>query len=160
MAKISVRKAQIEDAPLLLEFIRALADYEGLLDQVDADEDDLRKTIFTDKSAEVLIAEYDDIAAGYALFFHNYSTFKCKAGLYIEDLFVKPEFRGKGLGKALFRHIARLADNRGCGRLEWSCLDWNAPSIAFYKSLGAVQMSDWTGFRVTDDKFKLLAGPV
>jgi GNAT superfamily N-acetyltransferase len=155
MAKISVREAQIEDAPLLLEFIRALAEYEGLLDQVEAVEDDLRKTIFTGKSAEALIAEYDDKAAGYALFFHNYSTFKGKAGLYIEDLFVKPEFRGKGLGKALFRHIARIADSRGCGRLEWSCLDWNTPSIAFYKGLGAVSMSDWTGFRITNDKFKI-----
>jgi GNAT superfamily N-acetyltransferase len=157
MAKISVRDAQIEDAPLLLEFIRALADYEGLLEQVEADEDDLRKTIFTGKGAEVLIAEYDGKAAGYALFFHNYSTFKGKAGLYIEDLFVKPEFRGKGLGKALFRHIARLADRRGCGRLEWSCLDWNTPSIDFYKHLGAVPMCDWTGFRITDDNFNLLA---
>ncbi|MDR1147394.1 MAG: GNAT family N-acetyltransferase [Spirochaetaceae bacterium] len=160
MAKISVREAQIEDAPLLLEFICALAEYEGLLDQVEATEDDLRKTIFAGKSAEVLIAEYDGKASGFALFFHNYSTFKGKAGLYIEDLFVKPEFRGKGLGKALFRHIARIADNRGCGRLEWSCLDWNTPSIAFYNGLGAIPMSDWTGFRITDDKFKLLAGQI
>ncbi|MDR1363504.1 MAG: GNAT family N-acetyltransferase [Spirochaetaceae bacterium] len=160
MAKISVREAQINDAPVLLEFIRGLAEYEGLLDQVEAREDDLRRTIFIDKSAEVLIAEYDGAAAGFVLFFHNYSTFKGRAGVYIEDLFVKPEFRGKGLGKALFSRVACIAEGRGCGRIEWSCLDWNAPSIAFYKGLGAVPMPDWTMFRLTDDKFKLLGGRV
>jgi GNAT superfamily N-acetyltransferase len=150
-----VREARIEDTPLLLDFIRALAEYERLSDHVEAAEEDLRRTIFVDKKAEVLIAEYDGTDAGFSLFFHNYSTFKGKAGLYIEDLFVKPEFRGKGLGRALFKRLAAIAKKRGCGRLEWSCLDWDAPSIAFYKKQGAEVLSGWTTYRINEDKFDL-----
>ncbi|MDR2660103.1 MAG: GNAT family N-acetyltransferase [Spirochaetaceae bacterium] len=156
MGKIEIREGQPDDAPLLLEFIRGLADYEHLLEQVDANLEELRRTIFIDKMAEVLIAEYDGDAAGYALFFHNYSTFKGKAGLYIEDLFVKPELRGKGVGKALFKRLAGIAAGRNCWRIEWSCLDWNTSSINFYKSLGAVPLSAWTTYRLTDDKFKTM----
>jgi GNAT superfamily N-acetyltransferase len=149
MGKINIREAVIEDAALLLEFIRGLAEYEHLEGEVEATEEGLRRTVFTEKQAEALIAEYDGEAAGFALFFHNYSTFKGRRGLYIEDLFVKPLMRGRGIGKALFQRLARLAASRGCGRLEWSCLDWNTPSIAFYKSMGARALSDWTVYRIT-----------
>ncbi|MDR2795101.1 MAG: GNAT family N-acetyltransferase [Spirochaetaceae bacterium] len=152
MTKISIREAVSEDAELLLEFIRALAEYEHLEDQVEATAEGLRRTIFADKRAEALIAEYEGQAAGFALFFHNYSTFKGKPGIYLEDLFVKPGLRGKGIGGALLRNLAGLAARRGCGRLEWACLDWNTPSIAFYRSIGAVPLSDWTTYRVTEEK--------
>jgi GNAT superfamily N-acetyltransferase len=151
-SKITIRGAVIEDAPLLLEFIRGLAEYEHLQDQVEATVEDLRRTIFIDKRAEALIAEYQGEPAGFALFFHNYSTFKGKAGIYLEDLFVKPALRGNGIGKALLENITGIAARRGCGRLEWACLDWNAPSIAFYKSMGAEPLSDWTVYRLTEDK--------
>ncbi|MDR2343996.1 MAG: GNAT family N-acetyltransferase [Spirochaetaceae bacterium] len=157
MGNIFIREAVSGDAELLLEFVRALAEYEHLEDQVEATVEGLRQTIFTDKRADALIAEYDGQAAGFALFFHNYSTFKGKPGLYLEDLFVKPELRGKGVGRALLRNLAALAARRGCGRLEWACLDWNTPSIAFYKSIGAIPLSDWTMFRVTEEKLSALA---
>ncbi|MDR2097083.1 MAG: GNAT family N-acetyltransferase [Spirochaetaceae bacterium] len=156
-SKITIRGAVIEDAPLLLEFIRGLAEYEHLQDQVEATVEDLRQTIFIDKRAEALIAEYQGDPAGFALFFHNYSTFKGKAGIYLEDLFVKPGLRGNGIGKALLEHITGIAARRGCGRLEWACLNWNAPSIAFYKSMGAAPLSDWTVYRLTEDK--IISGP-
>jgi GNAT superfamily N-acetyltransferase len=117
----------------------------------------LRQTIFIDKGAEALIAEYEGEAAGFALYFHNYSTFKGKPGLYLEDLFVKPELRGRGIGRALLQKVAGIAALRGCGRFEWACLDWNTPSIAFYKSIGAVPLPDWTIYRITEEKLAGLA---
>jgi GNAT superfamily N-acetyltransferase len=147
MKEIQIRFAEAGDAPLLLEFIKGLAEYEHLENEVEATAELLRKTIFTDNKAEALIAEYEGRNAGFVIFFHNFSTFLGKPGLYIEDLFVKPEFRGKGLGKALLSFCARLAQERDCGRLEWSCLDWNEPSIKFYKSQGAEAMTGWTVYR-------------
>jgi GNAT superfamily N-acetyltransferase len=153
-----LRFAGAEDAPLALEFIRELAEYEHLLDQMQATEDSIRKYVFEEKKAEVIIAEYDGAPAGFALFFYNFSTFLGRPGLYIEDLFVKPPFRGKRLGKLLLTFIAHLAAERNCGRLEWACLDWNEPSIAFYKSQGARPLSEWTSYRVTGEELKALAG--
>ncbi|GHV16995.1 N-acetyltransferase [Spirochaetia bacterium] len=167
---IAIRNAEEGDVSLIREFIRGLAEYERLLDQVEASEADLRRYLFRDRVAEVVIAEYQEapqgsqtpagppIPAGFALFFHNFSTFLGRPGIYIEDLFVKPEFRGKGLGKALLSFVARIAAERNCGRLEWSCLDWNEPSIAFYQRQGARPLSEWTGFRVTGDALRNLAG--
>ncbi|GHV77888.1 N-acetyltransferase [Spirochaetia bacterium] len=152
-----LRYAEEKDAPLILEFIRGLAEYEHLLDQVEATEEDLRKHIFHEGPAAVIIAEYDGVPAGFALYFSNFSTFLGRPGIYIEDLFVKPELRGKGLGKALLTCLAALAVEKNCGRLEWSCLNWNESSIAFYKSRGAQPLSEWTTFRVTGDRLTDLA---
>jgi GNAT superfamily N-acetyltransferase len=152
-----VRFAEKKDAPLLLEFIRALAEYEHLADQVEAEERTLGKYIFDDRRAEALICEYDGVPAGFALFFHTFSTFVGRPGLYIEDLFVKPEFRGRGLGKLLLGFTAKLAVERNCGRLEWACLNWNEPSIAFYKSQGARPLSEWTTYRVIGEALGKLA---
>jgi GNAT superfamily N-acetyltransferase len=152
-----LRFAEKEDAPLILEFIRALAEYEGLLDTVEAAEEGLRDYIFGEKMAEVIICEYDGKPAGFALFFHNFSTFLGRPGIYIEDLFVRPEFRGRGLGKLLLGFIAETAVRRNCGRLEWACLNWNEPSIKFYKSRGARPLSEWTSYRVTGEELKTLA---
>ncbi|MDR1411146.1 MAG: GNAT family N-acetyltransferase [Spirochaetaceae bacterium] len=155
---VILRDAGEQDIPLILEFIRGLAEYERLLDQVSATEDGLAKSLFQDRAAEVLICEYREKPAGFALYFHNFSTFLGRPGIYIEDLFVKPEYRGKGLGKALFARIAAIAVERDCGRLEWSCLDWNEPSIEFYKSRGGRPLDGWTTYRVTADALKKLAG--
>jgi GNAT superfamily N-acetyltransferase len=155
--KTLLRFAEEQDIPLVLEFIRGLAEYEHLLDRVTAAEDDLRKHLFAEKKAETIICEYEGSSAGFALFFHNFSTFAGKPGIYIEDLFVKPEFRGKGLGKTLLRFIARIARDRDCGRLEWACLNWNEPSIAFYKSRGARPLSEWTSYRVSGEELERLA---
>jgi GNAT superfamily N-acetyltransferase len=145
-----IRNAVREDAALILRFIRALAVYEKLEDSVVADEAKILRTLFGEKPyAEVLIAQWNGEPAGFALFFHNYSTFLAKPGIYLEDLFVDPAFRGKGIGKALLSSLARTAVDRDCGRLEWSVLDWNEPAIGFYKKLGAVPMDEWTIFRVT-----------
>ncbi|MDR0624352.1 MAG: GNAT family N-acetyltransferase [Treponema sp.] len=152
-----LRFAEKKDAPLLLQFIRALAEYEHLEDQVQAEEKNLKKYIFDDKRAEALICEYDGTPAGFALFFHTFSTFVGRPGLYIEDLFVKPEFRGRGLGKLLLVFTAKVAAERNCGRLEWACLNWNEPSIAFYKSQGARPLSEWTTYRVTGEELGKLA---
>jgi GNAT superfamily N-acetyltransferase len=152
-----LRFAGEKDVPLIMEFIRALAEYERLSDQVTATEEGLRKALFEKKAAETLICEYKGVPAGFAVYFHNFSTFVGKPGIYIEDIFVKPEFRGKGLGKLLLTRIAALAVERDCGRLEWACLDWNEPSIAFYKSQGALPLSDWTIYRVTGEALKSLA---
>ncbi|GHU70654.1 N-acetyltransferase [Spirochaetia bacterium] len=152
-----LRFASAEDAELVLEFVCLLAEYEHLLDQAQATVEDFRKYVFEEKKAEVIIVEYDGQPAGFALFFHNFSTFLGRPGIYIEDLFVKPEFRGRGLGKLLLAFIAHLATERNCGRLEWSCLDWNEPSIAFYKSQGARPMSEWTAYRVTGQELEELA---
>jgi len=146
------------DVPVLLELIRGLADYERLRDQCVATEDQLRKTLFGENpAAEALLAFVDERPVGFALFFTNYSTFLAKPGIYLEDLFVRPDARGQGIGKALLVKIAQIAAERGCGRVEWSVLDWNEPAIRFYQSLGAVAMSEWTIFRLTGEslaKFK------
>ncbi|GHV41217.1 N-acetyltransferase [Spirochaetia bacterium] len=153
-----LRFAAAEDAPLILDLVRELAEYEHLLDQVRATAEDFRKYIFEEKKAEVIIVEYDKQPAGFALFFYNFSTFLGRPGLYLEDLFVKPPFRGKGLGKLLLTFIAHLAAERNCGRLEWACLNWNEPSIAFYKNQGARPLSEWTTYRVTGPELEALAG--
>jgi GNAT superfamily N-acetyltransferase len=155
---ITIRTATVADTPQILAFIRALAEYEKLSDACVATETTLSETLFGDRRyAEVLIADYNGKPAGFALFFHNYSTFLAKPGIYLEDLFVDPDLRGKGVGKALLARLAKLAVERNCGRLEWSVLDWNEPSIGFYKSLGAVPMDEWTIFRLTGDALGNLA---
>lgn len=154
---MTFRFAEEADAPLILQFIRELAEYEHMLDQVAADEAALADQLFHQKKAEVLFALEDGREVGFALFFHNFSTFLGRAGLYLEDLYVRPECRGKGYGRAILQRLASIAVERGCGRLEWSCLDWNRPSIDFYRSLGAEPMSDWTVYRLTGDTLKNLA---
>lgn len=146
--KVEYRWAVRDDVPLILNLIRALADYEHMLDQVVATEEELAYWLFEAKKAEVLFVQEQGAVVGFALFFHNFSTFLGRAGLYLEDLFVLPEHRGKGYGKGLIQALARIAVERGCGRLEWWCLDWNQPSIDFYLSLGAEPMSDWTVYRI------------
>jgi GNAT superfamily N-acetyltransferase len=154
-----IRIATADDVPVILELIRGLAAYEKLAHEVVATEDDLRRTLFGPRAvAEVLIAELDGAPAGFALFFHNYSTFLARPGIYLEDLFVRPEVRGKGLGRALMIALAKLAVERGCGRFEWAVLDWNADAIRFYRSLGAVGLEAWTVQRVAGDALVKLAG--
>mgnify|MGYP004521334939 CR=1 FL=1 len=153
----SFRKAAREDVPLILKFIRALAVYEKMEDRVVGDEKLLESELFDRQKAEVIFALEREKEVGFALFFHNFSTFLGRSGLYLEDLFVLPEYRGKGYGKAILKKLASIAVERGCGRLEWSCLDWNKPSIDFYLSLGAVPMSDWTVYRLTGNTLKVLA---
>lgn len=149
---LCIRPAAPADVPVILAFIRALADYERLPHQVVATEDAVRATLFGERpEAEVLIATLDEAPVGFALFFHSYSTFLARRGLYLEDLFVRPEARGRGVGRALLRELAALALARGCGRLEWSVLDWNEPAIGFYRSLGAEPMSGWTVFRLSGE---------
>jgi GNAT superfamily N-acetyltransferase len=146
----AIRAAVEGDVPLILQFIRDLAEYERLSDKVIATEERLRASLFGNpRFAEVIIAEEDAAPVGFALFFHNYSTFLAQPGIYLEDIFVKPEARGRGYGKALLMRLAELARERGCGRVEWAVLNWNQPSIDFYKSLGAVPMDEWTVFRLT-----------
>ena len=154
---LTFRFAEECDTPLILEFIRELADYEHMLDQVVADEATLRDQLFEKHHAEALFALEDGAEVGFALFFHNFSTFLGRAGLYLEDLYVKPEYRGQGYGKAILKKLAQIAVERGCGRLEWWCLDWNRPSIDFYLSLGAEPMSDWTVYRIAGDTLAALA---
>lgn len=155
---ILIRSATVADAPLILELIRALAEYERLTHEVSATEEALRLTLFgAQPYAQALIAECGDAAAGFALYFHNYSTFLAKPGIYLEDLFVRPEQRGKGVGKALLARLAQRAVERGCGRLEWAVLDWNEPAIRFYQSLGAQRLTDWTVNRVTGTALAQLA---
>jgi GNAT superfamily N-acetyltransferase len=154
---IVVRFAAEKDIPVILEFIRSLAEYEHLLDMVETKEGDLKKYLFEKKLVEVVIGEYDGFPAGFALFFHNFSTFLGRPGIFIEDIFVRPELRGKGLGKMFFSFLAKIAVERNCGRLEWACLDWNKPSIEFYKSLGARPLDEWTTYRLTEDGIVKLA---
>lgn len=155
---MGVREATEGDVPLILSFIRELAAYERLSHEVVATEEALRANLFGEhRYAEVLIAEHDGAPAGFALFFHNFSTFLGKPGIYLEDLYVKPEFRGAGIGKKLLAHLARLAKERDCGRLEWWVLDWNEPSIGFYEKLGAVPMDDWTVYRISGTALEELA---
>ena len=159
MSGTTIRPATRGDVPVILELIRGLAEYEKLAHECVATEARLNESLFGARpEAEVLIAEADGGPAGFALFFHNYSTFLAKQGIYLEDLFVKPEFRGRGIGKALLTHLARLAVERDCGRLEWSVLDWNTDAIRFYESLGAKAMEEWTVFRVAGDALTKLAG--
>ena len=147
---LNIRPAQREDTVLILQLIRGLADYEKLSHEVVATAELLEKWLFSDRPvAEVLIAEWEGAPRGFALFFHNFSTFLGRPGLYLEDLYVEPEFRGRGLGKALLLSLARIAVERGYGRVEWSVLDWNESAISFYKSLGAKPMDEWTVFRLT-----------
>lgn len=155
--ELAFRYAQREDVRLILGFIRDLAEYEKMLDEVVADEATLEEWIFDKQKAEVIFAVVNGEEVGFALFFHNFSTFLGRAGIYLEDLFVKPEHRGKGYGKALLKKLAAIAVERGCGRLEWWCLDWNKPSIDFYLSLGAEPMSDWTVYRIAGDTLAKLA---
>lgn len=152
-----IRFADENDLALILDFIKQLATYEKMLDEVVATEELLREWLFVRKVAEVIFIMEDDVEVGFALFFHNFSTFLGKAGIHLEDLFVKPEYRGKGYGKALIKKLASIAIERGCGRLEWSCLDWNQPSIDFYLSLGAEAMDEWTVYRVAGDTLANLA---
>ena len=154
---VTFRSAERADVPLILQFIRALADYEHMADQVVADEATLEEWLFGRQKAEVLFAVLEGREVGFALFFHNFSTFLGRAGLYLEDLFVLPEVRGRGVGKAILQRLAALTVERGCGRLEWWCLDWNEPSIAFYRSLGAEPMSDWTVYRIAGQTLRDLA---
>ena len=157
MNNTKIRFATEADTALILGFIRELAAYEKMSDQVVADEALLREWIFEKKKAEVLFAMEDRKEVGFALFFHNFSTFLGRAGIYLEDLFVAPAYRGHGHGKALLCELARIAVERGCGRLEWSCLDWNTPSIDFYLSLGAEQMNEWTVYRFAGESLRALA---
>ena len=155
--RLTFRNAQREDTALILRFIKELADYEKMLDEVVADEATLEEWLFDQQKAEVIFAVEDGEEVGFALFFHNFSTFLGRAGIYLEDLYVKPEHRGKGYGKMILKKLASIAVERGCGRLEWWCLDWNEPSIAFYRSLGAEPMSDWTVYRIAGDTLAKLA---
>lgn len=156
-SELTFRYADRADVALILHFIRGLAEYENMLDEVIADEALLEEWIFDKQKAEVVFAVADGREVGFALFFHNFSTFLGRAGIYLEDLFVFPEYRGHGYGKGLLKKLASIAVERNCGCLEWSCLDWNQPSIDFYLSLGAVPMSDWTMYRVTGDILRELA---
>ncbi|MDD7739941.1 MAG: GNAT family N-acetyltransferase [Fusicatenibacter sp.] len=155
--QVTFRNAERKDTALILQFIRELADYEKMLDEVVADEATLENWIFDKQKAEVLFAIVDGKEIGFALFFHNFSTFLGRAGIYLEDLYVRPEYRGKGYGKTILKKLAAIAVERGCGRLEWWCLDWNKSSIDFYLSLGAEQMSDWTVYRIAGDTLTKLA---
>ena len=157
MSRAAFRGACPEDTALILRFIRELAAYEQLEDQVVADEETLRRWIFEKKGAQVVFALADDTEVGFALYFHNFSTFLGRSGIYLEDLFVRPEYRGMGYGKALLCRLAAIAKEEGCGRLEWWCLDWNKPSIDFYKNMGAEPMEDWTVYRVTGETLDKLA---
>jgi GNAT superfamily N-acetyltransferase len=159
MSEIQINQATEADVPVILEMIRGLAEYEKLLHVVRATEEQLRLTLFGERpGAEVLLANWNEEPIGFALFFPSYSTFLAQPGIYLEDLYVKPHARGKGAGLALFVELARIAVARGCGRIEWSVLDWNEPSIEFYKKLGAVAMDDWTVFRLTSEPLARLAG--
>ncbi len=156
---VTIEPAQESDVPLILCFIRELAAYEKLTQEVEATEEDLRRTLFGERPyAETVVAKHEGEAAGFALFFHNYSTFLAKPGIYLEDLFVRPNFRGKGIGKALLVHLARLARERDCGRVEWWVLDWNESAIEFYKSIKAQPMNEWTVFRLSSAGIRGLAG--
>lgn len=149
---MDIRYAERKDTALVLDFIRRLADYEHMLSEVVADVPTLEHWLFDKQKAEVIFALEDGKEVGFALFFHNFSTFLGRAGIYLEDLFVLPEYRGRGYGKGLLTQLAKIAVERGCGRLEWWCLDWNQASIDFYRSMGAEPMSDWTTYRITGDR--------
>ena len=147
--RVTFRYAEEKDCALILQFIQGLAEYEHMSDKVIATEDLLKTWIFEKQKAEVIFICHEEKEVGFALFFHNFSTFLGRAGIYLEDLYVLPKFRGRGFGKALLKKLARIAVERKCGRLEWACLDWNRPSIDFYLSLGAQPMDEWTTYRLT-----------
>ena len=151
MNKLQFRFAEEKDVALILHFIKDLAEYEKMLHEVVATEELLKEWIFEKHRAEVIFALNDDTEVGFALFFHNFSTFLGRSGIYLEDLYVKPEYRGNGYGKSLLKKLAQIAFERGCGRLEWWCLDWNKPSIDFYLSLGAEPMENWTVYRIAGE---------
>ena len=156
MSNTKFRVATEKDVALIFEFIRGIAEYEKMTDEVVANEELLQEWIFKKNRAEVIFALEDGKEVGFALFFHNFSTFLGRSGIYLEDLFVKPEYRGRGHGKALICELARITVERGCGRLEWCCLDWNKPSIDFYLSLGARPMNEWTTYRLTGESLNAL----
>jgi len=157
MPKFTIRPAQPEETSLVLEFIKKLAAYEKCSDEVVADEATLYQSLFVEKAAEVVFAEEDAVVIGFALFFHNFSTFVGRKGLYLEDLFIIPEKRGLGYGKAILKYLADIAVKRHCGRMEWICLDWNTPSLAFYRSIGAFPLDEWTVQRMTEERVKSFA---
>lgn len=154
--ELKIKQAQVSDVPNLLALIQELADYENLSTEAVATEDLLTYWLFEQKKAEALILKLDVTVIGFALYFHNFSTFLGKAGLYLEDLYIKPDYRHMGYGKQVFKYLAKLALERGCGRMEWSVLDWNAPSIQFYQSLGAKSMKEWTTYRLTENELNAL----
>ena len=154
---MEIRKAGPKDVPLILEFIKGIARYEKMENEVIATEAKLHEWLFEKQVAQVVFAEEEGVAVGFALFFHNFSTFVGKAGIYLEDLYVMPEHRGKGYGKALFLHLAKTALELGCGRMEWVCLNWNTPSIEFYKSMGAISLDEWKTYRLTEQALQALA---
>lgn len=154
----NIRPAQPEESGLVLEFIKKLAAYEKCADEVVADEATLRHSLFVERSAEVVFAEEDGVVIGFALFFHNFSTFVGRKGLYLEDLFILPEKRGKGYGKALLKYLAQLAVERHCGRMEWICLDWNESALKVYRSIGAIPMDEWTVQRLDEGALMQFAG--
>lgn len=153
---MKIRKAVRQDVPLILEFIKGIARYEKMENEVVATTELLEEQLFDKGRAEVIFAMEEGTEVGFALFFHNFSTFLGRSGLYLEDLFVYPEHRGKGYGKALFLELVRIANERGCGRMEWVCLNWNKPSIEFYRSMGAMSLDEWTTYRLTSDVMKKL----
>ena len=157
MHNFTIRPAKETEAGLILEFIKKLAEYEKCSDEVVADEATIYNSIFVENAAEVVFAEEDGLVIGFALFFHNFSTFVGRKGLYLEDLFIIPEKRGLGYGKAILKYLANIAVERHCGRMEWICLDWNAPSLAFYRSIGAIPMDEWTVQRMHEDVVKSFA---
>ena len=157
MSNTEIRFATKDDVKLILDFIKSLAEYEKMSDQVVATKELLNEWIFEKNKAEVIFALENGKEVGFALFFHNFSTFLGRAGIYLEDLFVMPEYRGKGHGKSLIKELAKITVERGCGRLEWTCLDWNKPSIDFYLSLGAIPMEEWTIYRLTGDNLTKFA---
>lgn len=157
MSVIEYRFAEPKDTSIILDFIKKLAEYEKMSDDVVATEELLEKWVFEEQKAEVLFVSEDGKEVGFALFFHNFSTFLGRAGIYLEDLFVLEEYRNKGYGKGLLKQLARIAKTRGCGRLEWACLDWNKPSIDFYLSLGATPMDEWTTYRLSGETLARLA---
>ena len=154
---LKLKRAKIEDTGLILDLIKEIAIYEKMLDQVVATEESLKESIFNKKDAEVLLVELNKEVIGYVLYFFNYSTFIGRGGFYLEDIYIKEQYRKNGYGKAIFKVLGKIAYENGCERMEWACLNWNKPSIEFYKSLGAVGMDEWTVYRLTRDKIKALA---
>jgi GNAT superfamily N-acetyltransferase len=157
MKNIKIKNAEIEDCDIILQFIKNLAEYENLSHEVTATKESLEISLFKNRDAEALIAYYKDLPVGFAIYFHNFSTFLGKKGLYLEDLFVLPEYRGKGIGKQMLKHLSKLALERDCGRFEWAVLDWNDPALKFYEKLGADFKKEWIITRLTGDPLKILA---
>ncbi|MDL2310781.1 GNAT family N-acetyltransferase [Peptostreptococcaceae bacterium OttesenSCG-928-C18] len=157
MKQFKLRKTTREDTGLILGFIKELADYEKMTDDVVATEELIEEHVFDKERVEVLIAEENNIPIGFCLFFYNFSTFVGRSGIYLEDIYLKPNYRGKGYGKIIFKELAKIAVERNCGRMEWVCLDWNKPSIDFYKKMGAISMDEWTTYRLTGDSLRKVA---